>query len=39
VTRTPAHALAWAEDGAAHLRGLMTQMGDDAFRAPSGLPG
>ncbi len=32
-------ALAWAADGAAHLRGLMTRLGDDAFRAPSLLPG
>lgn len=32
-------ALAWAGDGAAHLRGLMTRMGDDAFAAPSALPG
>ncbi|GAA1849438.1 mycothiol-dependent maleylpyruvate isomerase NagL [Pseudonocardia ailaonensis] len=31
--------LAWAGDGAAHLRGLMDRMGDDAFRAPSALPG
>jgi maleylpyruvate isomerase len=31
--------LAWAGDGAAHLRGLMTRMGDDAFAAPSALPG
>ncbi|WP_308282573.1 maleylpyruvate isomerase family mycothiol-dependent enzyme [Pseudonocardia nigra] len=34
-----AHGLAWAGDGAAHLRGLMTRMGDEAFRAPSALPG
>lgn len=33
------HTLAWAFDGAAHLRGLMTRMGDDAFAAPSLLPG
>lgn len=32
-------SLAWAADGAAHLRGLMTRLGDDAFRAPSSLPG
>jgi maleylpyruvate isomerase len=32
-------SLAWAADGAAHLRGLMTRLGDDAFRAPSLLPG
>ena len=37
--RTLAHTLAWAADGAAHLRGLMTRMGDDAFAAPSALPG
>jgi maleylpyruvate isomerase len=39
VTRTVADSLAWAGDGAAHLRGLMTRMGDDAFAAPSALPG
>lgn len=39
MTRTVTEALAWAGDGAAHLRGLMTRMGDDAFRAPSALPG
>jgi maleylpyruvate isomerase len=39
VTPPVATALAWAGDGAAHLRGLMTRMGDDAFAAPSGLPG
>lgn len=32
-------SLAWAADGAAHLRGLMTRLGDDAFRARSLLPG
>ncbi len=32
-------SLAWAADGAAHLRGLMTRLGDEAFRAPSLLPG
>jgi maleylpyruvate isomerase len=32
------HTLAWAGDGAAHLRGLMSRMGDDAFAAPSALP-
>lgn len=32
-------SLAWAGDGAAHLRGLVTRLGDDAFRAPSLLPG
>lgn len=36
--RTRAEALAWAGDGAAHLRGLMTRLGDDAFAAPSALP-
>jgi maleylpyruvate isomerase len=39
VTRTVEVTLAWAGDGAAHLRGLMTRMGDDAFAAPSALPG
>jgi maleylpyruvate isomerase len=39
MTRKLVDALAWAGDGAAHLRGLMTRMGDDAFRAPSALPG
>jgi maleylpyruvate isomerase len=38
-TRSLAHTLAWAGDGAAHLRGLMTRMGEEAFRAPSALPG
>lgn len=38
-TRSLEHSLAWAGDGAAHLRGLMTRMGDDAFAAPSALPG
>jgi maleylpyruvate isomerase len=38
VTRTLAQSLAWAADGAAHLRGMMMRMGDDAFAAPSGLP-
>ena len=37
--RSLANSLAWAADGAAHLRGLMTRMGDDAFAAPSALPG
>lgn len=32
-------SLAWAADGAAHLRGLMQRMGDEAFRAPSRLAG
>ena len=39
MTRTLTTALAWAADGAAHLRGLMMRMGDDAFAAPSALPG
>jgi maleylpyruvate isomerase len=39
VTRSVTESLAWAGDGAAHLRGLMTRMGDDAFAAPSALPG
>ena len=38
MTRTLATSLAWAADGAAHLRGMMTRMGADAFAAPSGLP-
>jgi maleylpyruvate isomerase len=38
-SRSIAHTLAWAGDGAAHLRGLMMRMGDDAFPAPSALPG
>jgi maleylpyruvate isomerase len=38
-TRSLAHTLAWAGDGAAHLRGLMMRMGEDAFPAPSALPG
>ena len=38
-TRSLAHTLAWAGDGAAHLRGLMTRMGEEAFAAPSALPG
>jgi maleylpyruvate isomerase len=33
------NSLAWAGDGAAHLRGLMTRMGEEAFAAPSALPG
>lgn len=37
--RSLAHTLAWAGDGAAHLRGHMMRMGDDAFAAPSALPG
>lgn len=39
MTRTLGETLAWAGDGAAHLRGLMARMGDDAFAARSGLPG
>ncbi len=39
MTRTVADSLAWAGDGAAHLRGLMARMADEAFRAPSLLPG
>ncbi|GAA4683033.1 maleylpyruvate isomerase family mycothiol-dependent enzyme [Pseudonocardia yuanmonensis] len=39
MTRTLSLSLAWAGDGAAHLRGLLDRMGDDAFRAPSALPG
>jgi len=39
MARKLTDTLAWAGDGAAHLRGLMTRMGDDAFAAPSGLPG
>lgn len=38
MTRTVATSLAWAADGAAHLRGMMGRMGDDAFVAPSRLP-
>jgi maleylpyruvate isomerase len=34
-----ADSLAWAGDGQAHLRGLMTRMGDEAFGAPSLLAG
>jgi maleylpyruvate isomerase len=37
--RTLDDTLAWAFDGAAHLRGLMQRMGDEAFRAPSALAG
>lgn len=37
--RDPALTLAWAKDGAEHLRGHMARLGDDAFKAPSGLPG
>ncbi len=39
MTRTLVTTLAWAGDGAAHLRGLMTRMADAAFAAPSLLPG
>jgi len=38
MTRSREQSLAWAADGAAHLRGMMTRMGDDAFAAPSALP-
>jgi maleylpyruvate isomerase len=37
--RSLAHTLAWTGDGAAHLRGLMTRMGEEAFAAPSALRG
>jgi maleylpyruvate isomerase len=39
VTPPREHALAWAYDGAAHLRALLARMGDDAFAARSGLAG
>lgn len=39
MSRTLTTTLAWAGDGAAHLRGLMTRMADAAFVAPSLLPG
>ncbi len=39
MSRSLTETLAWAGDGAAHLRGLMARMGDDAFAARSGLPG
>ncbi|MCW0214215.1 MAG: maleylpyruvate isomerase family mycothiol-dependent enzyme [Pseudonocardia sp.] len=39
MSRTLTETLAWAGDGAAHLRGLMTRMGDEAFGKPSALPG
>ena len=39
MARKLADTLAWGADGAAHLRGLMMRMGDDAFAAPSALPG
>lgn len=35
----PATTLAWAKDGAEHLRGLMAMLADEAFGAPSLLPG
>ena len=38
MTPTADQALPWAADGAAHLRGMMTRMGDDAFAKPSALP-
>lgn len=37
--RSLQQSLAWAGDGAAHLRGLIARLGDDAFAAPSALPG
>ncbi|GEL18980.1 maleylpyruvate isomerase family mycothiol-dependent enzyme [Pseudonocardia asaccharolytica] len=39
MSHTVAEALAWAADGAAHLRGLMVRLGDEAFAAPCALPG
>jgi maleylpyruvate isomerase len=39
VSRTLTTSLAWAGDGAAHLRGLMMRMADAAYAAPSLLPG
>ena len=39
MSRTLTAGLAWAGDGAAHLRGLMMRMADAAFTAPSLLPG
>lgn len=39
MARKLTDTLAWAGDGAANLRGLMTRMGEDAFAAPSGLAG
>ena len=39
MARRLADTLAWAGDGAAHLRGLMSRMGDEAFTAPSALAG
>ncbi len=39
MVRKLTDTLAWTGDGAAHLRGLMMRMGDDAFAAPSGLAG
>lgn len=38
MTPTVAQSLAWTADGAAHLRGMMGRMGDDAFAARSALP-
>ena len=35
----PATTLAWAKDGAEHLRGLMARLGGDTLAMPSGLPG
>jgi maleylpyruvate isomerase len=38
VTASREKSLAWAYDGAAHLRALTARMGEDAFAAPSALP-
>ncbi|MGE3289097.1 MAG: maleylpyruvate isomerase family mycothiol-dependent enzyme [Pseudonocardia sp.] len=39
MTASREKSLAWAYDGAAHLRALMARMGEDAFAARSALPG
>lgn len=39
MTRTLEETLAWAGDGAAHLRGHLARLADAAFAAPSALPG
>lgn len=39
MTPSRKETLPWAYDGAAHLRALMARMGEDAFAAPSALPG
>ncbi|MFC5994933.1 maleylpyruvate isomerase family mycothiol-dependent enzyme [Pseudonocardia hispaniensis] len=39
MSHNMAEALAWAADGAAHLRGLMERLGEEAFAAPCALPG